>query len=164
MPRPAPACRRHASRALATLRALGSSSDCRSRRHRVSPRSSCPSRRRCANPRSNRPLHANAELWPPSTRQTQALTATRVGAARAQDSAAPLGGAVQAQAPTGPDCLPSLLSDPRLRDCVHNVVHTVVGDRTCPIPYMCCILLACEVELVDTERSDLNCTQVRFLS
>jgi hypothetical protein len=56
------------------------------------------------------------------------------------------------------------LSDPGLRDCVHNVVHTGIGDRTCPIPYLCCTLLACEVELVDTEGSYLSCTRVRFLS
>jgi hypothetical protein len=45
------------------------------------------------------------------------------------------------------------LSDLGLRDCVHNVVHTGIGDRTCPIPYLCCIILACEVELADTEGS-----------
>jgi hypothetical protein len=45
------------------------------------------------------------------------------------------------------------LSDPGLRDCVHNVVHTGIGDRTCPIPYLYCILLACEVELADIEGS-----------
>jgi hypothetical protein len=55
------------------------------------------------------------------------------------------------------------LSDPGLRDCVHNVVHTGIGDRTCLIPYLCCTLLACEVELVDTEGSYLSCTRVRFL-
>jgi hypothetical protein len=43
------------------------------------------------------------------------------------------------------------LSDPGLRDCVHNVVHIGLGDRTCPIPYLCCTLLACEVELAGTE-------------
>jgi hypothetical protein len=43
------------------------------------------------------------------------------------------------------------LLDPGLWDCVHNVVHTRIGDRTCPIPYLCCTLLACEVELVDIE-------------
>jgi hypothetical protein len=56
------------------------------------------------------------------------------------------------------------VSDLGLRDCVHNVVHTGIGDRTCPIPYLCCTLLACEVELVDTEGSYLSCTRVRFLS
>jgi hypothetical protein len=56
------------------------------------------------------------------------------------------------------------LSDPGLRDCVHNVVHTGIGDRTCPIPYLCCTLLACKVELVDTEGSYSSYTQVRFLS
>jgi hypothetical protein len=50
-----------------------------------------------------------------------------------------------------------------LRDYVHNVVHTVLGDRTCPIPYLCCILLACKVELADTEGSYSSCTRVRFL-
>jgi hypothetical protein len=38
-----------------------------------------------------------------------------------------------------------MLSDPGLRNCVHNVVHTGIGDRTCPIPYLCCTLLACKV-------------------
>jgi hypothetical protein len=56
------------------------------------------------------------------------------------------------------------LSDPGLRDCVHNIVHTGIGDRTCPISYMCCTLLACEVELVDTEGSYSSCIRVRFLS
>jgi hypothetical protein len=55
------------------------------------------------------------------------------------------------------------LSDPVLRDCVRNVVHTGIGDRTCPIPYLCCILLACEVGLADTEGSYSSCTRVRFL-
>jgi hypothetical protein len=36
------------------------------------------------------------------------------------------------------------LSDLVLRDCVHNVVHTEIGDRICPIPYLCCTLLAYE--------------------
>jgi hypothetical protein len=39
------------------------------------------------------------------------------------------------------------LSDLGLRDYVHNVVHTGLGDRTCPIPYLCCTLLVCEVGL-----------------
>jgi hypothetical protein len=56
------------------------------------------------------------------------------------------------------------LSDPGLRDWIHNVVHTGIADRTCPVPYLCCTLLACEVELVDTEGSYSNCTRVRFLS
>jgi hypothetical protein len=56
------------------------------------------------------------------------------------------------------------MSDPGLQDWVHNVVHTGIGDRTCPIPYLCCTLLACEVELVDTEGSYSSCTRVRFLS
>jgi hypothetical protein len=56
------------------------------------------------------------------------------------------------------------LSDPGLLDCVHNVVHTGIGDRICHIPYLCCTLLACEVELVDIEGSYSSCTRVRFLS
>jgi hypothetical protein len=55
------------------------------------------------------------------------------------------------------------LSDLGLRDCVHNVVHTGIGFRTCPIPYLCHILLACKVELADTEGSYSSCTRVRFL-
>jgi hypothetical protein len=43
------------------------------------------------------------------------------------------------------------LSDPGLRDCIHNVVHTGIRDRACSVPYLCCILLACEVELADIE-------------
>jgi hypothetical protein len=54
-------------------------------------------------------------------------------------------------------------SDPELRDRVHNVVHTGRGDRTCLMPYLCCTLLAYEVELDDTEGSYSSCTQVRFL-
>jgi hypothetical protein len=50
------------------------------------------------------------------------------------------------------------LSNPGLRDCIHNVVHTGIGDRTCPIPYLCCILLAFEVGLADTEGSYSSCT------
>jgi hypothetical protein len=55
------------------------------------------------------------------------------------------------------------LSNPELWDCVHNLVHTGLGDRTCPIPYLCCILLACEVGLVGTEGNYSSCTRVRFL-
>jgi hypothetical protein len=55
------------------------------------------------------------------------------------------------------------LSDPELWNCVHNIVHTGIGDRTCHIPYLCCILLASEVGLADTEGSYLSCTRVRFL-
>jgi hypothetical protein len=55
------------------------------------------------------------------------------------------------------------LSDPGLRDCVHNVVHTGLGDRTCPIPYLCCTLLVCEVGLVGIEGNYSSCTRVRFL-
>jgi hypothetical protein len=56
------------------------------------------------------------------------------------------------------------LSDLELRDCVHNVVHTGIGDRTCPIPYLYCTLLACKVEPVDTEGNYSSCTRVGFLS
>jgi hypothetical protein len=55
------------------------------------------------------------------------------------------------------------LSDPGLRDYIHNVVHTGIRDRTCPIPYLCCTLLACEVGLADIEGSYSSCTQIRFL-
>jgi hypothetical protein len=55
------------------------------------------------------------------------------------------------------------LSDAGLRDCVHIVVHIEIGDRTCLIPYLCCILLVCEVGLANTEGSYSNCTRVRFL-
>jgi hypothetical protein len=55
------------------------------------------------------------------------------------------------------------LSNPGLQDYVHNVVHTGIGDRTCPIPYLCCTLLTCEVELDDTEGSYSSCTRARFL-
>jgi hypothetical protein len=55
------------------------------------------------------------------------------------------------------------LSDLGLRDCVHNVVHTGIGDRTCPIPYLCCTLLACEVGLANPEGSYSSCTRIRFL-
>jgi hypothetical protein len=55
------------------------------------------------------------------------------------------------------------LSDLGLQDCVHNVVHTGIGDRTCPILYLCCTLLACEVGLANTEGSYSSCTRVRFL-
>jgi hypothetical protein len=55
------------------------------------------------------------------------------------------------------------LSDPGLQDCVHNVVHTGLGDRTCPLPYLCCTLLVCEVGLVGTEGNYSSCTRVQFL-
>jgi hypothetical protein len=45
------------------------------------------------------------------------------------------------------------LSHPGLRDCVHNVVHTGLGDRTCPIPYLSCTLLACEVGLAEIKEA-----------
>jgi hypothetical protein len=38
------------------------------------------------------------------------------------------------------------------------------GLRTCPIPYLCCTLLKCEVGLADTEGSYSSCTRIRFLS
>jgi hypothetical protein len=56
------------------------------------------------------------------------------------------------------------LSDSGLRDSVRNVVHTGLGDRTCPIPYLYCTLPACEVGLADIEGSYSSCTRVRFLS
>jgi hypothetical protein len=54
------------------------------------------------------------------------------------------------------------MSDPGLRDWVHNVVHIEISieDRICPIPYLCCTLLACEVELLDTGGSYSSCTRV----
>jgi hypothetical protein len=36
------------------------------------------------------------------------------------------------------------LSDPGLRDCVHNVVQTGLRDKACPISYLCCSLLVWE--------------------
>jgi hypothetical protein len=56
------------------------------------------------------------------------------------------------------------LSDSRSRGCVHQGVRIGLGDRTCPVPYLCCILPACGVELVDTEGNYSSCTSVRFLS
>jgi hypothetical protein len=50
------------------------------------------------------------------------------------------------------------LSDSGLWDYVHNVVHTGFGDRTCPIPYLCCTLLACEVGLAGIEGNYSSCT------
>jgi hypothetical protein len=52
------------------------------------------------------------------------------------------------------------LSDPGLRDCVHNVVHTGLGDRICPIPYLYCTLLACEVGLAGIEGNYSSCARV----
>jgi hypothetical protein len=52
------------------------------------------------------------------------------------------------------------LSDPGLRICVHNVAHTGLGDRTYPIPYLCCTLLICEVGLVGTEGNYSSCTRI----
>jgi hypothetical protein len=53
--------------------------------------------------------------------------------------------------------------DPGLRDSVHNVVQIGLGDRACPISYLCCTLLACEVGLVGIEGNYSSCTGVRFL-
>jgi hypothetical protein len=33
------------------------------------------------------------------------------------------------------------LSDSGLRDCMHNIVQTGLGDRACFISYLCCTLL-----------------------
>jgi hypothetical protein len=55
------------------------------------------------------------------------------------------------------------LSDTGLRDCVHNIIHIGLGDRTCPIRCLCFTLLACEVGLAGTEGSYSSCTRVRFL-
>jgi hypothetical protein len=55
------------------------------------------------------------------------------------------------------------VSDPGLRDCVHNIVHTGLEDRTCPIPYLCCTLLACEVGWsVPPIREDLKVSIYQF--
>jgi hypothetical protein len=56
------------------------------------------------------------------------------------------------------------LSDPGPRGCVHYGVHTGIGDRTCPVPCLCCILPACGVELVDTKGSYSSCIRVQFQS
>jgi hypothetical protein len=50
------------------------------------------------------------------------------------------------------------LSDPGSQGCVHQGVYIGLGDRTCPVPYLCCILPACGVELVDTEGNYSSCT------
>jgi hypothetical protein len=55
------------------------------------------------------------------------------------------------------------LSDLGLRDCVHNIVQTGLGDKACLISYLCCTLLACEVGLVGTEGNYSSCIRVRFL-
>jgi hypothetical protein len=70
---------------------------------------------------------------------------------------------LQKKPKTTSEVLEGGLSDPGLQDCEHNVIHTGVGDRTCPIPYICCILLACEIGLANTEGSYSSCTRVRFL-
>jgi hypothetical protein len=53
-----------------------------------------------------------------------------------------------------------VMSDPGLWDCVHNIVHAGLEDRTCPIPYLYCTLLACEVGLAGTEGNYSSCTRV----
>jgi hypothetical protein len=58
----------------------------------------------------------------------------------------------------------AFMSDPGPRGCVHQGVRIGLGDRTCPVPYLYCILPACGVELVDTEGNYSSCTRVRFLS
>jgi hypothetical protein len=50
------------------------------------------------------------------------------------------------------------LSGPGPRGCVHQEAHIGLEDRTCPVPYLCCILPACGVELVNTEGSYSSCT------
>jgi hypothetical protein len=50
------------------------------------------------------------------------------------------------------------LSDPGPRGCVHQGVHIGLRDRACLVPYVCCILPACGVELVDTEGNYSSCT------
>jgi hypothetical protein len=55
------------------------------------------------------------------------------------------------------------LSDLSLRDCVHNVVHIGLGDRTYPITYLCYTLLACEVGLAGAEGNYSSYTRVQLL-
>jgi hypothetical protein len=50
------------------------------------------------------------------------------------------------------------LSHPGPRGCVHQGVRIRLGDRTCPVPYLCCILPTCGVELVGTEGNYSSCT------
>jgi hypothetical protein len=50
------------------------------------------------------------------------------------------------------------LSDPGPRGFVHQGICIGLGDRTCPVPYLCCILLACRIELVDIEGNYSSCT------
>jgi hypothetical protein len=50
------------------------------------------------------------------------------------------------------------VSDPGPRGCVRQGVRIGLRDRTCPVPYLCCILPACGVELVDTEGNYSSCT------
>jgi hypothetical protein len=52
------------------------------------------------------------------------------------------------------------VSDPGPRGCVHQGVRIGLGDRTCPVPYLYCILPACGVELVDTEGNYSSYTRV----
>jgi hypothetical protein len=50
------------------------------------------------------------------------------------------------------------LSDPGPRGCVRQGVRIGLRDRTCSVPYLCCILPACGVELVDAEGNYSSCT------
>jgi hypothetical protein len=50
------------------------------------------------------------------------------------------------------------LSDLGPWGCVHQGVSIGLGDRTCSVPYLCCILPSCRVELVDTEENYSSCT------
>ena len=49
------------------------------------------------------------------------------------------------------------LSDPGPRGCAYQGVLIGLGDRTCPVPYLCCTLHACGVGLVDTEGNYSSC-------
>jgi hypothetical protein len=50
------------------------------------------------------------------------------------------------------------LSDLGPRGYVHQGVYIGLGDRTCPVSYLCCILPAYGVELVDPEGNYSSCT------
>jgi hypothetical protein len=50
------------------------------------------------------------------------------------------------------------VSDSGPRGCVHQGVRIGLGDRTCAVPCLCCILPACGVELVDIEGNNSSCT------
>jgi hypothetical protein len=56
------------------------------------------------------------------------------------------------------ELLRSYMSDPRPQGCVRQGVRIGLRDRTCPVPYLYCILPACGVELVDTEGNYSSCT------